>query len=432
MKAIEKMSRVKKILIGMATVLLLNLIYLLFMMATYCLPTQGQLKDNIGDSLSVWVNEVNCVKPLFDDYGFYLDTFSDMIWANAATISTGNSFTDTVKQSYKVTSQQFTDQETYNNLVAALYYADESSEAEYSRYWNLQIGWIKILFQFVTIREVRFLLFSITSIIAFVLLLVLHREGRDIVIPIFMGIYMTSLVLHSTCLSFFGDIMIALTGMLFIACSYSTSWYTRWEYLVYIVIGSLTFANAPLVAPILTLGMCLLVSILLRKSDDRQASSWLLLISDSACWGLGYLGTLLFKQILSKLVLGYQTGTNTIVQWIGFEFGIGDRIRILFNNFERLFSPLTVKLPIIVLFIAFAVFGIIKAKRKTDYIWQIFFVSLYPIAWILLIARHAQHYFTSNILCIFIAGICSIMVSKINFDKLLKRRVCNITERNRI
>lgn len=85
---------------------------------------------------------------------------------------------------------------------------------------------------------------------------------------------MTSLVLHSTCLSFFGDIVIALTGMLFIACSYRTGWYAKWEYLVYIVIGSLTFANAPLVAPVLTLGMCLLVSVLLRKSSDRQASSW--------------------------------------------------------------------------------------------------------------------------------------------------------------
>lgn len=106
---------------------------------------------------------------------------------------------------------------------------------------------------------------------------------------------MTSLVLHSTCLSFFGDIVIALTGMLFIACSYRTGWYAKWEYLVYIVIGSLTFANAPLVAPVLTLGMCLLVSVLLRKSSDRQASSWFLLITDSVCWGMGYLGTLLFS-----------------------------------------------------------------------------------------------------------------------------------------
>ncbi len=65
--------------------------------------------------------------------------------------------------------------------------------------------------------------------------------------------------------------MIALTGMLFIACSYRTGWYAKWEYLVYIVIGSLTFANAPLVAPVLTLGMCLLVSVLLRKSSDRQS-----------------------------------------------------------------------------------------------------------------------------------------------------------------
>ena len=412
------MRGIKKIIIGVATVLLLNLMYLLFMMATYCLPTQGQLRDNIGDSLSVWVNEVNCVKPLFDDYGFYLDSFSDMIWANAATISTGDAFKDTVRQPYKVTSQQFTDQETYNNLVAALYYADESSESEYSRYWNLQIGWIKILFQFVTIREVRFLLFSLTSIIAFILLLVLHREGIGIVIPIFGGMYMTSLVLHSTCLSFFGDIVIALTGMLFIACSYRTGWYAKWEYLVYIVIGSLTFANAPLVAPVLTLGMCLLVSVLLRKSSDRQASSWFLLITDSVCWGMGYLGTLLFKQILSQITLGYQTGTDTIAQWIGFEFGIGDRFRILFNNFARLFSPQIVKRPLIVLFIVFAVGGIIKAGRKVDYMLQVLFISMYPIGWILLVARHAQHYFTSNILCVFIAGVSAVLVSKIDFSKL--------------
>ena len=229
---------------------------------------------------------------------------------------------------------------------------------------------------------------------------------------------MTSLVLHSTCLSFFGNIVIALTGMLFIACSYRTGWYAKWEYLVYIVIGSLTFANAPLVAPVLTLGMCLLVSVLLRKSSDRQASSWFLLITDSVCWGMGYLGTLLFKQILSQITLGYQTGTDTIAQWIGFEFGIGDRFRILFNNFARLFSPQIVKGPLIVLFIVFAVGGIIKAGRKVDYILQVIFISLYPIGWILLVARHAQHYFTSNILCVFIAGVSAVLVSKIDFSKL--------------
>ena len=184
------------------------------------------------------------------------------------------------------------------------------------------------------------------------------------------------------------------------------------------MIGSLTFANAPLFAPVLTLGMCLLVSVLLRKSSDRQASSWLLLITDSVCWGVGYLGTLLFKQILSQIILGYQTGTDTIAQWIGFDFGIGDRFRILFNNFARLFSPQVVKIPIIVLFIVFAVWGIIKAGRKIDYILQVIFISMYPIGWILLVARHAQHYFTSNILCVFIAGVSAVLVSKIDFSKL--------------
>jgi hypothetical protein len=52
---------------------------------------------------------------LFDDYGFYLDLFSNMIWVNSATISMGDAFGDAVKQTHKVTSQEFTDQEIYNN-----------------------------------------------------------------------------------------------------------------------------------------------------------------------------------------------------------------------------------------------------------------------------------------------------------------------------
>lgn len=43
---------------------------------------------------------------------------------------------------------------------------------------------------------------------------------------------------------------------------------------------------------------------------------------------------------------------------------------------------------------------------------------MYPIGWILLVARHAQHYFTSNILCVFIAGVIAVLVSKIDFSKL--------------
>lgn len=130
----------------------------------------------------------------------------------------------------------------------------------------------------------------------------------------------------------------------------------------------------------------------------------------------------MFKQLLSKLVLGYQTGTETIVQWIGLEFGIGDRFRILLNNFDRLFSPQIVKIPIFILFIVLAVIGMWKSRRKIDYTLQILFVSFYPIGWILIVARHAQHYFTSNILCVFIAGISAILVSKINVRKLLEKK----------
>ena len=38
-----------------------------------------------------------------------------MIWVNSATISMGDAFGDAVKQTHKVTSQEFTDQEIYNN-----------------------------------------------------------------------------------------------------------------------------------------------------------------------------------------------------------------------------------------------------------------------------------------------------------------------------
>ena len=415
------LALVGKGVIGIATVAVLNVLFMLFLIGIFKIPMNEAMKTNMGNSLTYWRNDGNADFPLFGDYGYEISDDMDMLWTNSATICSGDPFMDMVRMGY-VFDENAEPRSGWNDLVKAIYDPANGQLADYSRYWNIHVGWLKLLYRYFDIGQIRYLLFMIIAVMFAALEIIFYeKQGIKAALPLAVGTFFSALILHSVCVTYFGDIFNGFLGALVIALCYNKKWFSKWEYLWYIIIGALTFAGTSLIAPLVSLGMCLLTDVLLKQKDDKDRKHWISMCVNTICWIGGYMLTLLWKQGLSKKYLGFQTGTDTIWQWIGPEMGLGERIATVGKNFARTFSPLHFKLPLFILIVVGICICMIKAHKKSTNVLQLLFVSIYPIVWILIIARHSLHWFVATIISIFMIGVLAALMSFIDFDKLKRK-----------
>ncbi len=136
------MQIVKRAIQKIGILIALNIIYLLFLSGCFLIPTAPIVK-NVEKSLDIWVDvQEGTDTPIFDKTNtLYWDSYSDMIWANMVTVSGKNPIIQAIKLEYYSGNDA-----PWANLVAAVYYRDSAPKQNYSRYWNINVGVLKILF----------------------------------------------------------------------------------------------------------------------------------------------------------------------------------------------------------------------------------------------------------------------------------------------
>lgn len=405
------MERIKGILRNIGILAGLNLLYLVFLSCCFLLPVESIIK-NVESSLEIWVEVKDPTEmdyPIFDQNTLYWDSFSDMIWANMVTVEGSNP----VKQAIKLDRYRM-GESPWDSLVGAIYYRDSAPLAPYSRYWNVNIGFLKILFSIMTLSEIRFLLYWIILVLLLFLLYRISKVGGvKGAIPIVAAFMMTSLELHAMSLSFFEDIVLTLIFMIWLTYYLSGTKEKRklGLYSIFMILGSLTFAAGPLVAPVMTVGMCLVLYLQLEKESRDNKSLWINVIFSTIWWIIGYIATLFIKQILAKIVLGSSDGVGEALMWFGEEMGIKERFSVLGVKIVRCFTPSIIKLPAFLLLIGILLILCYKWKCKSHKTLQFGFVALYPVFWVLIVSRHSIHSFTSNLFAVTIYAIISILIN---------------------
>lgn len=390
-----------------------NVIYLLFLAACFLLPVEPIVK-NVETSLEVFVDaKEGTENPIFDKtYTLYWDTFSDMIWVNMATVAGENPIISAIRLDYYSGGEA-----PWDNLVNSVYYRDSASLQNYSRYWNINVGVLKIFFSFMSISDIRFLLYWIIIGLLFLLLYRISKlQGAYGCIPIIAAFMMTALELHAMCLSFFGDIFVTLVFMIALTylCPRMQGGYDEGQIsLLFMVMGSMVYAVGPLVAPVMSVGMCLVIWLQLQKENVGQKILWKKVVINTVWWIVGYGITMLLKQVLSKIIIGKQDGVEEALMWFGTEMAIRDRFVLLGDKLIRCFTPITVKLPVFLFGVGILIFLGLRRKCRSNKDLQLAFIALYPVLWVLIVSRHSIHYFTSNIFAVSVYAIFSILVNHI-------------------
>lgn len=425
MRKIEKMMNsnilkiVKKFGVLAGTILGLNICYLLFLTVTYMIPT-GAIHENVEESLTVWQyenSEEDMIKPLFGNKGFYLDTHSDLLWAAMCCERTGNPLESAIQLRHAIADENMN---SYDGLIAELYYHDVSVLKSYARYWNLIVGVLKILFSVMTISDIRYLFYLVTTAMCvFVCYRLKKLAGIRGWAPAVMAFALISITLHATCLSFISDIFLTLFFMIGITYWYRKEWFYHKQENLFLILGSLTYACGPLVSPLMPLGMSLLLCLqLVDDSDKEQKESWSRIVKNTICWLIGYFSTVFIKQFLATLLKHDGDAMEGMIDYMGFDLNVFERLEIIENNFVRLLSPMPVKIPCLAAAVIILIVLMRKYPMKDSRTLRFIFIACYPLGWMLIMCRHAIHSFSSNVLMVLVyAGILA-MMNRIDFSKI--------------
>lgn len=410
------MKKINDILKGIGILIGLNIAYLLFLTACFMLPVDSICK-NVETSLEIWVDVQDPTVmdyPVFDQISLFWDSFSDMIWANMATIKGNNPIISAIRLDW------YQGNSPWEGLVNAIYYRDSGTLAPYSRYWNINVGVLKIFFSYATLSEIRFLFYWVSSaLLIFLLYRVMKIQGVKGAIPLIAAFMMISLELHAICLSFSGEIVLLLASMIFLTYYLPTPPRKFKIYHIFLGLGSLTFAVGPFVTPVLTIGMCLILSIQLMEENCDCNKVCKFVITNTISWIIGYIMTLLFKGFLSRIFLGHSDGVSEALMWFGAEMGISQRFSLLGNKLIRCFTPTVVKVPAFIILLLVLLFLCYKRKRRANRYKSLAlgFIALYPFIWVLLVSRHSIHLFTSHLFAVTIYAIISILLNHTSYGE---------------
>ena len=272
----------------------------------------------------------------------------------------------------------------------------------YSRYWHGYLTWLRPMLALYDLSQLRYIYMMVFFMLFGTLLtsMALRLKGQTgvpAVIALCIALSACYLTIIPTCMQYTHVFLIT-----FIACIILLRYYERIQNglpLFFMIVGMLTSFIDFLTAPLITLGIPLLMCLFIRNHLDEvfdwKKQIWTVFVC-SSLWAIGYAGCWACKWILSTLVLGengLDIATKKIADWTS-EMGAGSRWvafekNIRFYFFEQgLRVYLVFAIPVIVL--------AVKIIRHWNPVWYrglVYLpVTLFPYLWYLVVNGHSHYH----------------------------------------
>ena len=403
-----------KVLKYAAVLVALNLCYLVLMTAVFALPFGARISGNAAESLHVWKEGAETEAPLFGDNRiFWNDTSSEMLLVNCAVTQAGTPPERGVALYYTCLpeTEALPPVQSYRNLEAAVSGGGDGAKIEtYERYWYLLAGGVRLLLCFLTIGEIRWLLYATGALLALWLFLrVYELLGIQGVLPLALAFVSRTLVLQTATSMTATDVYTACAAMITLTYLYKKPWFAKNRILFYLVTGSVTFAIGPFIAPLLTLGMTLLLDLQLADPEPDMKREAMRMFLCSVAWAAGYALTLCCKTVCSLLAVNRTEASGVAAGYLGAAGGIAGRFATAGSCLYRLLMPVQATLPVIAVFA-----GILLALIKTRGIQTpknlllSLSVACYPVIWALVVAEHSRHDYAVNMFAVTVYGLASV------------------------
>ena len=286
----------------------------------------------------------------------------------------------------------------------------EMTTIHYGRYWHgntFLMRYLLVLYDFVSIR---LLLYIVTTLLTVWCAVLLWRKcGWQTALAVVFGLVVSYAFMMQFSMQFAPVLLLSLVGMIMVAKG-------RGGMMPFFVIGSLTCYFDLLTAPMLTLGMMLVIQAMESKMSGAVLGGWKSSLYCALVWAVGYVGTWVTKWVIASLL----TSENVVadgIKNIGTRSGIDD-----FSRWDAVTANLDL-LPWQFIVIAVLLLVVLAAFRFNAQGWrravQLLPIALLPWVWYFLAANHSylHNWFTFRAQAVSIAAILLALMQFVDWGK---------------
>ena len=414
----NKKDIIKKISSYIILFLIMVVVFSIAMIGTYLLPNE-RIRAHIAESKELLINQNG--NPLFTDYikGANLDVFTDLLIMNTA-MNKGKTEDESVFiRAFENSRYNNEEDNSYTSLQETVENPDIHNNQEYSRYWHGIQTIIRPLLLFFNYEEIRYIFMLLIFVLLGISLLLINKNISFMHSMAFLvSMLAICIFIVPMSIQYSAIFIITLLAVIIVNLLHKKQKAKFIPYLFFIIGGLTTFFDL-LTAPLLTLGIPLIIEVLLRSREESLSikKAFLEIIKLSILWAIAY-GTIFFaKWVIASLIMQKDLITVAINQILfrtnGSEEYPATKIGAIVENFTYLYNNVLLACGIVT--IIGWIIALIKT-RKNKINWEkiliLLIISIYPYVWYMVFAGHStiHAFFTYRIQAIAIFGVLCIML----------------------
>ncbi len=391
----------------------------ILLLLAYMLPVT-MMEKRVNNSSTMLEKEFED-EVLLDRYpGTYIGTFTDCLMLNSAIYNGG---THTIlDQTINIYRMEISETEWMPGVALINYVSNHSGEEiSYARYWHGYLAILKPTLLFFDFEEIRLINFICLSLLTLAICVRLNKEKKaKYILPFIVAMFFMFPMAIAMSISQAICVYILLIGMLVYLLYYKIL-NASYSYLYFfLILGMITSYLDLLTYPILPLGGCLVLYVILE--NPKSLAGIIYVIKSSFIFVAGYILMWVGKWVLAW-ILGSRSIWADALSTVKKRSGgvsnlslIDAKIEAIIRNANMIKSK-----PLILLFIAIVIFAIILLvkhgivdKKERLYSTVLYIgIGLYPLLWFTFADNHSyEHYmFTFRELFILIFAILAWLVS---------------------
>lgn len=377
-------------------------LFVILMTLAYSIPN-SLVEDNVKVSMKVIKSEGVYPKLFFNSYACALDNFTDNLMLDKSIIQS----------------------DSKNALWAAM------DINNYARYWHGYQVLLRPLLVLISYQHIRYInMFVMFILLCLVFSLIHQKLGVKISIAYIIALVSTYVFIVPMSMQFMSVFVIMLLTSYIILLNDRNGKNIRISELFFIT-GMVTNFFDLLTAPLITLGMPLLVLLNLRLKQNEGAylkKNLVNTLSYSFLWTLGYSLCWLGKLIIGSIILNKNVIIDAFKQAVfrttGNQIYHLDRLSMLMSNIHRLFPMSGVGLVVFALILLTFVFVVILLYKKSlssvRNVIPFLIVGIYPYIWFNILASHSaiHSFFTYRIQMITLFAVLISIIYIIDWEKI--------------
>ena len=434
----------KNIAKGIGLFFILILLYCLLLTFSYGLPN-NKIRKNLIASVSTITDEGGFYfRPFFGENNtlsesYTLDNYTDSIILAIAFDkgeNQGINILDRVVSNYK-----YENKEDKGPVVSLQESIDENNttNSTYIRYWFGIEAFIRPLLLVCTYQMIRYMnVIFLIMLLTIACTLISKKLNTKYMFAFIMSLLLMGLLIIPMSLQYMPVMTIMLLTVITLLLLSKSEKFDKILPFIFLIAGSTTAFMDLLTYPLVTLGIPLVITFLIKqkKEEINVKNSILLIIKLSVIWALAYGGTYFLKWVIASIILKQNIIVESMNQFL-MRADINstekfDKLKVIKLNFGVYFN----KFVLILLAIYFIVWIILMFKHrnknvKIKQILPFLIISILPYMWYIALTNHSgiHYWMTYRIQAITMFSLICASLKMLDFEEKVEGKAEEKTEK---